>query len=100
MNVMPFRRKQFRQFIGQIFIQFDFHATDGAPGNGKSSCTDAAANAMTALTCCSVNVGKLSTICFTESPSANDASTVRKVTRVPRKTASPPHIFGSRMINS
>lgn len=43
---------------------------------------------------------KTSNVCSTESPSARDANTVRNVTRVPRKTGSPPQIDGSRTIHS
>src|SRR5438876_1662 len=72
MNVVFLRGKQSKQLIGQILVELDFHAMAGSSGSGKSSCADAAANAMTALTCSSLSVGKLLTICSTESPSASD----------------------------
>jgi hypothetical protein len=45
-------------------------------------------------------LGKSASICSAESPPARLASTVRRVTRVPLKTGSPPQIPHSGMLNT
>src|SRR5215468_7968992 len=85
---------------GEILVQLDFHRMCGTSGTGKSSSAEAAANAMAACTSSAFRLGKSARISSTESPSARLASTVRRVTRVPLKTGSPPQIPLSRTIRS
>src|SRR5580704_6754151 len=83
---------------GKILVQLDIHRIIGTAGKGKSSSADAAANAMAARISSAFKLGKSARISSTGSPSARLASTVRKVTRVPLNTGSPPQISGSRVI--
>src|SRR5258708_2588366 len=69
MHVVSERFQQRGQVLGKILIELDSHPTEG-----------------TAATICSI-----------PSPSARLASTVRRVTRVPRNTGSPPQICGFRI---
>ena len=41
-----------------VFIKFNPHATFGIPGTGRSSSAEAAAKAITAITCSSLSAGK------------------------------------------
>ena len=83
-----------------VLVQFDLHATFTSGGMGlgagRSSATDAAANAMTARTSSAVTVGNSFTICSTVSPWARCARMTRRGTRVPRTTGWPPQTCGSR----
>src|SRR5208282_5608716 len=85
---------------GKILVQLDLHRMCGTSGTGKSSAAEAAANAMAAWMSSALRLGKSLRISSAESPSARLASTVRKVTRVPLNTGSPPQIPLSRTIRS
>src|SRR5579863_2237292 len=84
----------------QVLVQLCFHRMSGAAGTGRSSSADAAANAIAARRSSAFRVGKSARISSTESPAAKLANTVRKRTRVPLKTGSPPQIRRSRTIRS
>jgi len=79
-------------------VEFDPHQKCGVAGTGRSSSAEAAANAIAAFTCSTFRAGKSRRISSTESPAARLANTVRRVTRVPRNTGSPPQICGSLTI--
>ncbi len=79
---------------GQILVEFDSHATFGMGGRGISSSAEAAAYAIAARRWSFVSVGNSRWISSGVSPSASDASTVRRVTRVPAKTGCPARIEG------
>lgn len=79
----------------QVLVQLDLQWTAGSARTGISSIADAAAKAMTARTACSSSDGKSSRISGIVAPSTRLASTVRTVTRVARRTGSPPQILGS-----
>jgi hypothetical protein len=72
----------------------------GVAGTGRSSSAEAAAKAIAACTSSVFRAGKAARIVSTESLAAKLANTVRSVTRVPRKTGSPPQIFPSLTILS
>jgi len=87
------------QLHRKVLVQLDSHRCGdagicGVAGTGRSSPADAAAKAMAACTSSALSAGKAARISSTESPAARLASTVRSVTRVSRKTASPPQIAG------
>jgi hypothetical protein len=86
----------FDELRRNVLVEFDAHQRGGAPGTGRSSWADDAANATAARRCSGVSVGKLFSTCSKVSPSARLARTVRRGTRVPRKTGWPPQIFGFR----
>lgn len=87
------------KLMGQVLVQLDVHRPS-APATGRSSCAEAAANAMAARTSISVRVGKSLRISSVVAPSARLARIVRKVTLVPLITACPPATRGSRWIRS
>jgi len=84
----------------KVLVELDFHRTCGVAGTGRSSPAEAAANAMAACTSSGLRAGKSARMASSPSPAARLAKTVRRVTRVPRKTGSPPQICGSLTILS
>ena len=97
-NVMAEVLKKFCHNFGEVFVQLDFHRTSGIAGIGKSSSAEAAAKAIAARISSGVRLGKAASMLSGVSPSAKLANTVRSVTRVPWKTASPLQIWRSRTI--
>jgi len=84
---------------GNVFIQFDSHATvvgrgPGA-GAGRSSTAEAAANAMHARTCASVSPWNSSRMVSMVSPLARKASTMRRGILVPLRIGCPAQMSGS-----
>lgn len=96
-RIMPPIEEDLLQRRRQALIDLQIHAAD-APSQGRSSDAEAAAYAIAARTSSGVRTGNAVKICSGVSPSARLASTVRSGTRVPRITASPPRISGSRTI--
>jgi hypothetical protein len=86
--------KIYSQTCQKVLVEFDLHQRCGVAGTGMSSSAEAAANEIVACTCSGFSVGKSARMSSTESPAARLAITVRRVTRVPRNTGSPPANLG------
>jgi hypothetical protein len=88
------------QMHRKVFVEFDPHRICGVAETGRSSSAEAAAKAIAACKSSVFRAGKAVRMSSVESPAAKLANTVRRVTRVPRKTASPPQISASLTILS
>jgi hypothetical protein len=99
-NVVVETRQDSGQTNRKVLVEFDPHRTCGVEGTGRSSSAEAAAKAIAACTSSVFRAGKSARISSVVSPAARLANTVRRVTRVPRKTGSPPQICGSLTILS
>src|SRR6185312_16782468 len=53
-KVVSMQRQELGQFVGEVLVKLDLHATAGNSGSGRSSCAEAAANEIAALTCSAV----------------------------------------------
>src|SRR5450755_2625067 len=100
MDIVGETREGCNQTYGKILVEFDLHQKCGIDGTGRSSSAEAAAKAIAACTWSACRAGKSARMFSTESPAARLANTVRRVTRVPRNTGSPPQICGSLTILS
>jgi hypothetical protein len=81
-DIVPEVGEEWHQPGRQVLVELDPHRTWAAP-TGRSSCAEAAANAIAARTSASVSVGKSSRSSAVVAPSARLARTVRSVTLVP-----------------
>jgi len=97
-NIVAEIRQDRGEMRRKIFVELDPHRMCGVAGTGRSSSAEAAAKAIAASTSSVFRAGKPARISSMESPAAKLANTVRSVTRVPRKTGSPPQIFVSLRI--
>src|SRR6266496_6247748 len=84
-NIVVETQQDYGQTRKKVLVEFDPHQKCGVAGTGISSSAEAAANAIAARTCSALRDGKSARISSTESPAAKLASTMRRVTRVPRK---------------
>jgi hypothetical protein len=75
-DIMSEVSEELDELMRQVLVELDVHRTTASP-TGRSSCADAAANAMAARTSTSVSVGKSLRISSIVAPSARLARTVR-----------------------
>ncbi len=97
LNIMAHGAEARAERRGQTLVNLNSQAA-GIPKYGRSSAALDAAYAIAARTSSVLRTGNAATICSGESPATRLASTVRKGTRVPLITASPPLTRGSRVI--
>jgi hypothetical protein len=83
MNVTPKFSEHGGQASGKIFVELGFHRKRGVAATGRSSSAEAAAKAIAARMSSAAKLGKSARMVSAESPAAQLARTVRRVTRVP-----------------